>query len=498
MTGPLRRLAAPLALVLAALATPLPAQQAAEPPAAQARERLPAAVTTRHALALPEGTLEVEATAGAIVLEGAGGAPEAEIAYVAYTLPAADPATRPVTFAVNGGPGAASAYLNIGAIGPWRLPMDPGGPVPSQDVTLVPNAETWLPFTDLVFLDPVGTGFSRLIEADDAKRGRFLAIEGDVEAMAQVVRRWLVESGRVASPRYFVGESYGGFRGPLVAEALREDEGLALDGLILVSPVLDFGWWTQAEHTPWPAVALLPSLAAAEMEAEGRFSEAALAAAEDYAAGEYVADLLRGVGDGAAVGRIVERVTALTGLDREVVAETAGRVDAGDFARAAGRAAGRRMSVYDAAVLGAEPLPGRRRGGDPVLDAMTAPLTAGMLAHYRDTLRWMPDRRYQLLNRAVSGAWDWDAGRGQPEAVGPLAEALALDRELRVLVAHGATDLVTPYFASELILRQLPGFGPGERLRLAVYRGGHMFYLRDDARAAFRDDARALYAGWGG
>ena len=181
-----------------------------------------------------------------------------------------------------------------------------------------------------------------------------------------------------------------------------------------------------------------------------------------------------------------------------MVAETAGRVDAGDFARAAGRAAGRRMSVYDAAVLGAEPLPGRRRGGDPVLDAMTAPLTAGMLAHYRDTLRWMPDRRYQLLNRAVSGAWDWDAGRGQPEAVGPLAEALALDRELAVLVAHGATDLVTPYFASELILRQLPGFGPGERLRLAVYRGGHMFYLRDDARAAFRDDARALYAGWGG
>ena len=169
MTGPLRRLAAPLALVLAALAAPVPAQQAAEPPAAQARERLPAAVTTRHALALPEGTLEVEATAGAIVLEGAGGAPEAEIAYVAYTLPAADPATRPVTFAVNGGPGAASAYLNIGAIGPWRLPMDPGGPVPSQDVTLVPNAETWLPFTDLVFVDPVGTGFSRLIEPDDAQ-----------------------------------------------------------------------------------------------------------------------------------------------------------------------------------------------------------------------------------------------------------------------------------------------------------------------------------------
>jgi len=492
MTAPISRLAAPLALILVTLAAPLPGQEAPAP------ERLPAAVTTRHALPLPDGPLEVEATAGAVVLESARGAPEAEIAFVAYSLPGADPATRPVTFAVNGGPGAASAYLNIGAIGPWRLPMDPGGPVPSQDVALVPNAETWLPFTDLVFVDPVGTGFSRLVEPDDEKRERFLSIEGDVEALAEFVRRWLVENGRVRSPRYFVGESYGGFRGPLVAEALRDDEGLALDGLVLVSPVLDFGWWSQAEHTPWPGVALLPSLAAAEMEAEGRFSEAALAAAEAYAAGDYVADLLRGVGDKGAVGRIVERVTALTGLDRAVVADTAGRVDAADFARAAGRAAGRRMSVYDAAVLGADPLPGRRRGGDPVLDAMTAPLTTGMLAHYRDTLGWVPDRRYQLLNRAVSGGWDWNAGRGQPEAVGELAEALALDKELRVLVAHGATDLVTPYFGSELILRQLPGFGEGERLRLAVYRGGHMFYLRDDARAAFRDDARALYAGWGG
>ena len=138
----------------------------------------------------------------------------------------------------------------------------------------MPNAETWLGFTDLVFVDPVGTGFSRLIEPDDALRDRYLAIEGDVAALAQFVRRWLVENGRVRSPRYFVGESYGGFRGPLLAEALRQDEGLALDGLVLVSPVLDFGWWSQAEHTPWPAVALLPSLAAAEMEAEGRYAAA--------------------------------------------------------------------------------------------------------------------------------------------------------------------------------------------------------------------------------
>ena len=167
-----------------------------------------------------------------------------------------------------------------------------------------------------------------------------------------------------------------------------------------------------------------------------------------------------------------------------MVAETAGRIDAGDFARAVGRADGRRMSVYDAAVLGAEPLPGRRRGGDPVLDAMTAPLTAGMLAHYRDTLGWLPDRRYQLLNRG--GQRRLGLGRRARPAGGGRARwprRWRSTRSSRVLVAHGATDLVTPYFASELILRQLPAFGPGERLRLAVYRGGHMFYLRDDARA---------------
>ena len=306
-------------------------------PAAQARERLPAAVTTRHALALPEGTLEVEATAGAVVLEGAGGAPEAEIAYVAYTLPGADPATRPVTFAVNGGPGAASAYLNIGAIGPWRLPMDPGGPVPSQDVTLVPNAETWLPFTDLVFLDPVGTGFSRLIEPDDAQaralprdRGRRRGAGAGRPALAgrerPGARRRATSSARATAAS----------AGRWSPRRCARTRGWRSTGWCWSRRCSTSAGGRQAEHTPWPAVALLPSLAAAEMEAEGRFSEAALAAAEDYAAGDYVTDLLRGVSDAAAVGRIVERVTALTGLDRG-----GGRGDRGTGRRRGLRARGR-------------------------------------------------------------------------------------------------------------------------------------------------------------
>jgi carboxypeptidase C (cathepsin A) len=274
-----------------------------------------------------------------------------------------------------------------------------------------------------------------------------------------------------------------------VAETLATERGVALDGMVLVSPVLDFGWWRQPEHAPLPMASLLPSLAAARMEAAGTFSEDVLRAAEAYAAGDYVTDLLRGVGDAAAVGRIVDRVTALTGLDRQVVARARGRIDSGDFAREVRRDARQRTSVYDATVAADAP-----RGPDPVLDAMTAPLTSAMLVHYRDTLGWLPDRRYQLLNRDVGRAWDWGGGRGQPEATTELEHVLALDPEFRLLVAHGYTDLVTPYFGTALLLRQLEVAGDDGRVRQANYRGGHMFYTRAESRRAFRDDAMALYA----
>jgi carboxypeptidase C (cathepsin A) len=458
---------------------------------------LPESRTTRHALALAGRSLDFDATAGSITLTGPRSRAEAEIGFVAYAIRDADRAARPVTFVVNGGPGAASAYLHLGAIGPWRLPMDGASIAPSQGLGLVANAETWLEFTDLVFVDPVGTGFSRLVESDDRLRNRYLSIDGDIDALADFILRWLTVNGRVGSPKYFVGESYGGFRGPLLAEKLQTDHGVGLQGMILLSPVLDFGWWQQPGHAPLPRASLLPSLAAAAMEARGAFSETELRAAEDYAAGPYVADLLRGPRDAAAVGRIVARVSELTGLDRETVERAAGRIDADDFARELLRDEDRLASIYDTTVSSADPAPGdaRPRAADPVLDAMTAPLTGAMIAHYRDTLGWLPDRRYLLLNGGVSRSWDWESGRGQPEAVGALRRVLALDPGFRLLIAHGYTDLVTPYFATELILRQLPDFGPGSRVRQRTYRGGHMFYLRDASRRAFRDDARALYAG---
>lgn len=451
--------------------------------------RLPAARSTHHQLALPGRTLGFEAKAGAITVTAADGREEADIAYVAYSLDGGEAASRPITFLVNGGPGAASAYLQIGAIGPWILPLGGGRIAPSQPANLVPNAETWLDFTDLVFLDPVGTGFSRLVDPDGQLRARYLSVEGDASVLADVIGRWLIENDRIGSPKYFVGESYGGFRAPLVAQHLRDDLGIALSGMTLVSPVLDFGWWQQPDYAPLPMVTLRPSLAAVHMQAEGRFSQEGLRAAEDYATGEFLVDLMRGVHDADAVSRLVDRVSELTGLDRNAVAREDGRIDAGEFSRESRRDDHLRTSVYDATVTAA----GRDRGSDPVLDAMSAPLTTAMLGLYRDTLQWLPNRDYQLLNPDVTRGWDWGSHRGQPEAVTDLVDLLSLDPRLHVLIGHGRTDLVTPYFGTTLILRQLDVPDSAERLRQETYAGGHMFYTLPDSRRAFREDALALY-----
>lgn len=456
--------------------------------------RLPPARVSHHELALPGRTLAFQATAGALTLTAPGGREEADIAFVAYTLDGQDRDARPVTFVVNGGPGAASAYLQIGALGPWILPLDDERIVPSQSPDLVANPDTWLDFTDLVFIDPVGTGFSRLVDPDDRLRGRYLSVEGDARSLAAAIASWLVQNERTASPKFFVGESYGGFRGPLVAQHLRDDQGVGISGLALISPVLDFGWWQQPDYAPLPLVGVLPSLAAAHMEATGGFSEAGLRAAEDYAAGPFLTDLLRGVHDAAAVARLTDRVSELTGLDPAMVARADGRIGAGEFARESRHDERMRTSIYDATVAA----PGRQRGSDPVLDAMTAPLTTAMLGLYRDTLGWLPDRSYQLLNSDVTRGWDWGSDRGQPEAVTDLADLLSLDPNLRVLVTHGRTDLVTPYFGTTLILRQLDIPDGGERLIQRTYAGGHMFYIREDSRRQFRRDALVLYDGHAG
>ncbi|MGU3359967.1 S10 family peptidase [Methylobacterium sp. M6A4_1b] len=506
----MRRLAIGLAALLLA-APPLQAQpapqgdrpadarKAAEPRGTQGG-KLPADAVTEHRVTLPDGrVLAFTARAGSLPLVDEAGKLQAEIAFIAYTLagPAggrkSDPA-RPVTFAVNGGPGAASAYLNIGAIGPWRLPVEGASISPSAPIGLVPNDGTWLDFTDLVFIDPVGTGYSR---ATDGDAKRYWSIDADASVLASAIARWLRTNDRLPAPKFYVGESYGGFRGPLIASKLQEEIGVGLSGMVLLSPVLDFAWLQAPRTTPWGHVIKLPSFAAAAVErAGGTPTRETMADAEAYATGPYLADLLKGPSDAAAVSRLGDRVGALTGLDPGFVRRQAGRLSGQSVQREIGRDTGRVASAYDTGVTGWDPDPNAAHSGfeDPLLTGLQAPLTSAMIALYNDTLNYrVPDLRYELLNGAVNRGWSWGGGRSAPESLGALRGVLALDGNLRVLVAHGYTDLVTPYFASKLLIDQMPAYGGG-RLDLAVYPGGHMFYSRPDSRAAFHRDAAALYA----
>ena len=489
-----------LAMPLAALAQEQQPQQRGEQqearrprPEAQT-QALPPESVTRHTLELAGRTLQFTATAGHLTLADPQGAPQAEIGFVAYTKDGSDPGTRPVTFAVNGGPGASSAYLHLLAIGPWLLPLDGPTISPSAPTALVPNAESWLDFTDLVFIDPPGTGYSRVVGGDQV-RERFYSVQGDIDGLAAFVMRWLKEKNRLTSPKFFVGESYGGFRGPLLAQKLQSDQGIGFSGLVLVSPVFDFDWLGQGAGAPWINAALLPSLAAAAQSRQGPVSRDTLQAAENYASSEYLVDLMKGLQDKNAVDRVSGRVAEFTGLDPELTRRLAGRIDMRTAQRELRRGSSEIVSAYDTNIAAADPNPASQfsRFEDPVLDAMTAPLSSAIIHHMTSTLNYKAEGRYNLLNGSINGAWRWGNGRSGPENLEELRQVLALDGKMRVLVTHGFTDLVTPYFASKLLLDQLPDLGSQKRVALSVYEGGHMFYSRQASRQAFRTDVQRLF-----
>jgi len=481
----LHRRALLAALPAGLLSSPVAAQDRAPPPAPRP-DPLPAPQSTRHTLTLGGRVLNFTATAGSVTLTDGQGAAQAAVAYVAYTLDGAVASTRPVTFAVNGGPGASSAWLHLGAIGPWRLEL--ADLVPSTPPHLLDNAETWLDFTDLVFIDPVGTGYSRFLAPGEDLRKRVWSVAGDIEAIAGAIRRWLVQAGRMAAPKFLVGESYGGFRGPRLARSLAQSHGVGLAGLVLVSPVLDFGGRSNAMEPLYFAYAL-PTLAAAARRAAGR---ADLADAEAYASGDYMAELLRGA-DPAAVARRSARVAAFTGLDPALVRRHGGMIDGPIYQRQA--APGRLPSLYDLGVAMPDPEPTApySRQPDAVLDRLRTPLTAAMTELYTARLGWRVDAPYELLNDAVNRAWDWGGGRTGAEAMSHLRTALALDPALRVVVAHGLYDVVTPYFRSALLLDTIEPAAGRDRVVLHAWPGGHMFYDRTAGRAALREAAAALY-----
>ncbi len=416
-----------------------------------------------------------------------------EVVLTAYTVEGPE---RPVTFALNGGPGAASVFLNLGAIGPKRIQFGEEGDSPSDPANLKDNPGTWLDFTDLVFIDPIGTGFSRsMVDAAETKR-QFYSTDADIHYLSRIIYDWLLKNGRLSARKYLVGESYGGYRGPRITHYLQSQLGVAMNGMVLVSPYLNPTLNENGDISPLPWMMSLPSIAAAHLERLHKLTPDAMAQVIAYTRGEYVTDLLKGRSDPQAMGRLVKRVTDLTGLEEEFVRRAGGRLEIGAYLREVFREQGKIGSVYDSNVTSFDPYPfaPQQRTNDPLLESIIAPTTTAMVDFVTRVVGWKTDARYNTLSYEVNGQWDRDSQSLRGGAVPDLRQAVAADPKLRVLIAHGWNDLSCPFMGSVLTVDQMPVMGDPTRVAVQEYPGGHMFYSRTSSQAALRTQVREMFA----
>ncbi len=292
-------------------------------------------------------TLRYKARVGHIDVQNDKGKVIGQVVYTAYTVPNTRYA-RPVTFAFNGGPGAASVFLNMGAIGPKHVSFEVQGDSPSDPAVLHDNPNTWLGFTDLVFIDPIGTGFSRSLEEPEATAKDFYDAKTDIQYLSRVVYDWLVKNGRLTSNKYLIGESYGGFRVPKLAYNLQSRMGVGVAGIVMVSPYLDpaaTGEETALSPLPW--MIDLPAMAAGHFERQGGIDPQKMAEVENYTRTQFVTDFLAGTDNKEATDRLSAHVAELTGLDPTLVRQLNGRVDIRTYLREIRRSTGQVGSVYD-------------------------------------------------------------------------------------------------------------------------------------------------------
>lgn len=487
--------------------------------------KLPLGSTTPGTWTGPGGAeVSYRAEAGWMALRDEDDEPVADIFSVSYTADEAG-AARPVTFVFNGGPGASSAYLHVGALGPRRVGFDERGMPLAPPTALVDNAESWLAFTDLVFVDPVGTGWSRIIKADPKDVGgkgddgagkegardpkAFFGINKDLDSLTELMARWLSVHDRWASPVFVAGESYGGFRAAKLAR-LANERGIGLNGTVLISPALEFALLDPSDYDVLPWVDLLPTMAlAAHHHGRGRALPAdatpgaVRSAAEEFATGPFATGLIRGATMTTAErAEVVSRTADLLGLPEDLVAQHECRISITRFARELLREEGTIVGLYDATATGRDPFPDRdgMSWPDPTLSGIERVFNAGVNALLRTELGVRTDREYHLLSMAVNKDWkidfDQHALESQVGATDDLRYGMALNPHMKVFLTHGLYDMVTPYFASER-LRNLLRLDVVTAAALTVqhFPGGHMFYAWEDSRIAFRDAIATFYEG---
>lgn len=453
---------------------------------------LPPDAHVEQSISLSGRTLHYTVTVGTLPVRDSDGKETGQVVFTAYTV---DGSNRPVTFAVNGGPGASSVYLNFGAIGPKHLQVGNEGDSPSDPPTLIDNPGTWLDFTDLVFIDPIGTGFSRSLVPEDQAKKLFYSTTPDIEYLSRIIYDWLVKNDRLDSRKYLVGESYGGFRGPRITYYLQSQLGVAMNGVVLVSPYLNPTLEDDGNLSPIPWMVTLPSITAAHLEREHQLTPQTMADVISYTLGDYAATLLKGNSDPAATQAMIKKVTEMTGLDPEFVKYSGGRLETGAYLREVWREQGKLGSVYDSNVTAFDPFPYSpdQEANDPLLSTMIAPTTTAMVNFVTQTVGWKVDARYNALSYHVNEQWVGgdDLRKGSVEQ---LRQAVAADPKLRVLIVHGWNDLSCPFMGSVLTVNQIPVMGDPTRVQVHEYPGGHMFYTRESSREALKKDVQQMYS----
>jgi carboxypeptidase C (cathepsin A) len=478
-------------LVLCLIADPALGQKPTEKPAAEAPK--PATSETSGSITIGGQKIEYLATAGTLPIKTDDAKPTANIFYIAYTQKS-PPEGRPITFCFNGGPGSSSVWLHLGALGPRRVQLQDDGEAPPP-ARLVENEWSILDLTDLVFIDPVSTGYSRAEAEKDAKQ--FHGYQEDVESVGEFIRLYTTRHERWKSPRYLAGESYGTTRAAALAGHLQGRVGLRLNGILLVSAVLNFETLAPVEGNDLPYALYLPSYTATawyhkklddglKADLHGAMDES-----QRFAEGEYTLALMKGQrlsdGDRRAVAR---RLAQLTGLPEAYVLRANLRVDPGRFRAELLRDAGRTLGRYDSRLMGKD-LDGvsERPEYDPSYAAVQGPFTAAFNAYVRGELKYKTDQPYEILTGRVQ---PWNFGRSATNRylnVAPeLRRAMTENRSLRIFVANGYYDLATPFFATQYTFDHLGDKALSARVSMAHYDAGHMMYIDKPSLKKLKDD----------
>ena len=475
--------------------------QAANGPAAakdsRAETREPLRFVTQHSGTFGGQTMRYTAIAGETFLRAENGTPRAAIFSTAYIREPRDP-NRPVTFLFNGGPGSGSVWLHMGAFGPRYVDIPSDGTDDSgPPYRIVDNPHSLLDVTDIVFIDPVGTGFSHAL--GDTPPSDFWGVTKDAQSIAQFIRLWLNENGRWNSPKYLGGESYGTTRS---AAVLNQLEGayndVSLNGVLLISTVLDFGAGADTQGNEMTHILNLPSMAATALyhgKAQAESVEAFVEEARRYARGPYAHALLQGQALPAEERAAVRRELArFTGLSEAYLEQADLRVEPGRFYKELLRDRGLTVGRLDSRYTGRDyDNAGENPDNDPSFYGIDAGYTAAINQHMRERLGVQIDRSYVTIGSV--GPWDWRLGGGRDNDVYVnvtpyIGRAMRENSGLRIFVGQGYYDFATPFYAAEYALSRT-GI-PQDRITYAYYQSGHMMYVREQDRAALSRDIRAF------